>query len=57
MHWSHQQVTTIHIGILKINAEKSYHPYFSDDRFHDSTFTDIAIKEMLTSTDVQSLMQ
>ena len=56
MHWSHQQVT-IHIGILKINAEKSYHPYFSDDRFHDSTFTDIVIKEMLTSTDVQSLMQ
>ena len=52
MYWSHQQVT-IHSGILKVNGEKPYHPYFSDDRLHDSTFTDIAIKEMLTFTDVQ----
>ena len=34
MHWSHQQVT-IHSGITKFNGEKSYHPYFSDDRSHD----------------------
>ena len=52
MYWSHQQVT-IHSGILKVNGEKSYHPYFLDDRLHDSTFTDIAIKEMLASTYVQ----
>ena len=52
MHWSRQQVT-IHSGSLKINGEKSYYPYFLDDRLLDSTFTDIAIKEMLMSTDVQ----
>ena len=52
MQWSHQQVT-IHSRILKVKGEKSYHPYFSDDRLHNSTFNDIAIKEMLTSTDVQ----
>ena len=52
MHWSHRQVT-IHSGILKVNGEKSYHPYFLDNKLHESTFTDIAIKEMLTSTDVQ----
>ena len=32
---------------------KSYHPYFSDDSLHNSTFTDIATKEMLMSTDVR----
>ena len=54
MHWSHQQVT-VHIGITKVNGGKSYHPYFFDYILHDSIFTDIAITEMLNSTDVQEL--
>lgn len=44
---------SIHSGSLNINGEKSYHLYFLDDRLLDSTFADIAIKEMLMSTDVQ----
>ena len=52
MHWCHQQVR-IHSGITKINGEKTYHPYFSEDKTHDSVFSNIAIKEMLDGADLQ----
>ena len=48
LHWSHKQVT-IHSGILKLNGEKSYHPYISEDRQHDQSFVKIVIEEMLNT--------
>ena len=50
LHWSHKQVT-IHSGILKLNGEKSYHPYISEDRQHDQSFVKIVIEEMLNTVD------
>ena len=51
LHWCHQQVS-IHSGITKFSGEKIYHAYFSDDRTHDVVFTDLALREMLASLDV-----
>ena len=46
MHWNHKQVT-IHSGILKVNQQKSYHPYFSDNLQHDSVFVETAMEKMI----------
>ena len=51
MYWSHEQIS-VHSGITKLNGEKIYHPYFSDDKSHDVVFTDLAIKEMLTTANI-----
>ena len=48
MHWCHKQVT-VHSGILKMNGEKSYHPYLSDDIKHDNVLVDTALREMTVS--------
>ena len=46
MHWSHEQVT-IHSGIMKLEGEKSYHPYVSNDKKHDQQFVYVVLEEML----------
>ena len=46
LHWSHEQVT-IHSGIMKLQGEKSYHPYISNDKKHDQHFVHVALQEML----------
>ena len=51
MHWNPKQVT-IHSGILKFNGTKSYHPYFSDDLKHDSTFVETAIEKILGDAEI-----
>eukprot|EP00794_Sanderia_malayensis_P020851 gene20851-22896_t len=50
LHWCHQQVT-VHSGILKVQAEKSYHPYLSDDTTQDQVFVNVAIREILKEVD------
>ena len=51
IHWSHSQVT-VHSGILKIDGEKFYHPYLSDDRKHDQKFVLLCLEEMLATVEV-----
>lgn len=51
LHWCHQQVT-VHSGILKVEGEKSCHPYFSNDRKHDQQFVNIVMKEMLQGVNI-----
>ena len=46
LHWSYTQVT-VHSGIVWNEGEKSYHPYFSDNRKHDQVFVKMCIKKML----------
>ena len=46
LYWGHEQVT-VHLGILKVNGEKFYHPYLSDDRKHDQVLVRKVIQEML----------
>ena len=49
--WSKDQ-KTVHSGILKLNGEKQYHPYFSDDLQHDQSFVATVIENMLDGIDV-----
>ena len=50
-HWSHSQAT-VHSGILKNSATKSYHPYLSNDRKHDHVFVHLATEEMLKESEI-----
>lgn len=47
LHWGHDQIS-VHSGLLKINGEKYYHPYLSDDRKHDQVFVRKVLNEMIT---------
>ena len=51
MHWSNSQVI-VHSGITKAAGEKTYHPYFSDDKVQDHVFVRVALTEMLAEEDV-----
>eukprot|EP00794_Sanderia_malayensis_P019611 gene19611-21542_t len=52
LHWSKKQVT-VHSGITKTSdGVKVYHPYVSDTLVHDQAFVDIAMREMLSTTDL-----
>ena len=46
MHWTNSQVI-VHSGISKVSGEKTYHPYFSDDKVQDYVFVSIALSEMM----------
>ena len=51
LHWSHEQVT-VHSGILKCSAIKSYHPYISDDKKHDQHFVHVVLNEVLSEAEL-----
>ena len=51
LHWSYTQIT-VHSGIVKVEGEKSYHPYFSDNRKHDQVFVKLSIEKMLSDVDI-----
>ena len=51
MHWHKTQVS-IHSGILEVDGEKFYHPYFSDDRIHDQEFVIETIREILVNVEI-----
>ena len=44
LHWSHEQITAVHSGILKDGGDKSYHAYLSDDKQHDQKLIKLVIK-------------
>ena len=51
LHWAHEQLT-VHSGILKCNADKSYHAYLSNDKLHDQFFVDNVTCEMLQEAEI-----
>lgn len=51
LHWSYTQIT-VHSSIVKVDGEKSYHPYFSDKRNHDLVFVKILIDKMISNIDL-----
>jgi len=53
LHWRHQQIT-VHSGIGKVNGEKSYHPYQSNERTHDQHSVQLAISEMLRDVEINA---
>ena len=46
MHWLKSQVT-IHSGIVKVNGVKEYHPYVTEDLFHDKQLVTVALHKLL----------
>ena len=46
LHWSHEEIT-VYLGIIKMNSEKSYHPYLNMDRKHDHSCADVVLNQML----------
>ena len=46
MYWSKKQVT-VHSAILKINGNKEYHPYLTEDMCHDQQLVGVILKKLL----------
>ena len=46
LHWSKKQVT-VHSAILKINGNKEYHPYLTEDMCHDQQLVGVNLKKLL----------
>ena len=53
LHWSHEEIT-VHLGIIKMNGEKSYHPYLSMDQKHDHSCVEVVLNQMLCTIEVPS---
>lgn len=51
LHWAKNQIS-VHLGILKCNGNKSYHPYVSDCRVHDQSFVKLVVYKMLENTPI-----
>jgi len=51
LHWTKNQIS-VHLGILKCNGNKSYHPYVSDCRVHDQSFVKLVVYKMLENTPI-----
>ena len=48
------ETMTVHSVILKINDEKSYHPFLSDDKKHDQQFVKLVLEKMLYTATAMS---
>ena len=46
MNWSKTQVT-IHTEILKMNGQKEYHPYLTEELYHDQQLVGVALEILL----------
>ena len=55
LHWSKEQ-KTVHSGILKMNGEKQYHPYMSDDLKHDQCFVSNVVGNMVAEVNISAEM-
>ena len=55
LHWSKEQ-KTVHSGILKMNGEKQYHPYMSDDLKHDQCFVSNVVENMVAEVNISAEM-
>ena len=53
LHWQ----ATVHSGLLKVDGEKSYHPYLSNDQNHHQNFVRLCVEEMLDTVDIKDEMQ
>ena len=54
LHWAGcKEVKTVHSGLTKCNANKTYHPYISDDLTHDQAFVKVIMTEILDEIDIK----
>ena len=54
MYWGQAKTEiSIHSGIFKSEGNKVYHPYLSNDLFHDQAFVYVTLNKMLSNTDVE----
>ena len=53
LHWYHEEIT-VHSGIIKMNGEKSYHPYLRIDQKHNHSCVKVVLNQMLCTIEVPS---
>ena len=53
MYWGQAKTeVSVHPGIMKLEGNKVYHPYFSDDTMHDQAFVYVTLNKMLSDVEI-----